>query len=162
MFTIADIRNIAMQIERNGEATYRKAAELATDPDLAAAFRQMADEEKRHADWFEAIEMNRELTEAEREMEAVGKKILQEMVKDKTFSLDEEKLAEAETFTDLINESKKFEADTIIFYEMLSGFIDDHETMEQLNEIIIEEKKHSEDLRKLLDDAAAEAEVEDR
>lgn len=158
MFTIADIRNIAMQIERNGEATYRKAAKLATDPDLAAAFRQMADEEKRHAEWFEAIEMNRELTEAEREMEAVGKTILQEMIRDKTFSLDEKKLASAETFGELINESKKFEEDTIIFYEMLSGFIDDHEIMEQLNEIIAEEKKHSEELRKLLEDAAIKVE----
>ncbi|MDJ0622291.1 MAG: ferritin family protein [Desulfocapsaceae bacterium] len=158
MFTIADIRNIAMQIERNGEETYRKAAELTNDPDLAAAFIQMADEEKRHAEWFETIEMNRELTESEREMEAVGKTILQEMVKDNTFSLDEEKLASAETFAELINESKKFEEDTIIFYEMLSGFIDDHETMQQLHEIIIEEKKHSEDLRKLLDNAAAKME----
>ena len=121
-------------------------------------FRQMADEEKRHAEWFENIQMDRELTEAEREMEAVGKTILQEMVKDNTFSLDEEKLASAETITDLINESKKFEEDTIIFYEMLSGFIDDHETMEQLHEIITEEKKHSEELRKLLDDAAAKVE----
>ena len=158
MFTIADIRNIAMQIERNGEETYRKAAELTNDPDLAAAFRQMADEEKRHAEWFETIEMNRELTESEREMEAVGKTILQEMVKDNTFSLDEQKLASAETVAELINESKKFEEDTIIFYEMLSGFIDDHETMEQLHEIITEEKKHSEDLRKLLDNAAAKME----
>ena len=158
MFTIADIRNIAMQIELNGEVTYRKASELTSDPDLAAVFRQMADEEKRHAEWFETFELNRELTESEREMEAVGKSILQEMVKGSTFSLDEEKLASAETFAELIDESKKFEEDTIIFYEMLSGFIDDHETMEQLQEIITEEKKHSEELRKLLDAAAAEIE----
>lgn len=158
MFTIADIRHIAMQIELNGEATYRRASKLTSDPDLAAVFRQMADEEKRHADWFETLEMNRELTDSEREMEAVGKSILQEMIKGDTFSLDEKKLASAETFAELIDESKKFEEDTIIFYEMLSGFIDDHETMEQLQEIINEEKNHSEELRKLLDAAAAKIE----
>ena len=157
MFTIADIRNIAIQIERNGEATYRNAAEQAADPELAEVFIRMADDELRHAQWFETIQTDRELTAEQSELEAVGKSILREMVKDKTFSLDEKTLAKVDNITDLISESHGFEEDTILFYEMLSGFIDDPHTQEQLNRIIAEEKKHSEDLRELLDSASAQA-----
>jgi rubrerythrin len=53
MFTIADIRHIAIQIEKNGEETYRKAASEATDPDIGQILGKMADDEKRHAQWFE-------------------------------------------------------------------------------------------------------------
>ncbi len=55
MFTIADIRNIAIQIELNGEKTYRKASEECTDPTMAKIFVKMAEDEKRHAKWFESI-----------------------------------------------------------------------------------------------------------
>jgi len=157
MFTIADIRNIAIQIERNGEATYRKAAEAAEDPDLAELFNHMADDEKRHAQWFETIETDSNLTEEQAELEAVGKSILQEMIKDKTFSLNDENLATIDNLADLISESHGFEEDTIIFYEMLNGFIDDPHTLDQLNCIIAEEKKHAEDLKGLLDRIAAQA-----
>ena len=157
MFTIADIRNIAIQIERNGEATYRKAAEAVSDPELAKAFNRMADNEKRHAQWFGTIQTDRELTAEQSEMEAVGKSILREMVKDKTFSLEDNTLAGIDNLHDLINESQGFEEDTILFYEMLSGFIDDEHTLEQLNRIIAEEKRHSEELRELLDSAATQA-----
>jgi rubrerythrin len=157
MFTIADIRNIAIQIERNGEATYRKAANQASDPELAEVFMRMADDEMRHAEWFENIQTDRELTAEQSELEAVGKSILREMVKDKTFSLEEKTLAKVDNLTDLISESQGFEEDTILFYEMLSGFIEDPHTQEQLNRIIAEEKKHSEALQELLGSAAAQA-----
>ena len=91
------------------------------------------------------------------EMEAVGKSILREMVKDKTFSLEDNTLAGIDNLHDLINESQGFEEDTILFYETLSGFIDDEHTLEQLNRIIAEEKRHSEELRELLDSAATQA-----
>lgn len=156
MFTIADIRNIAIQIERNGEATYRNAANQASDPELAEVFNRMADDELRHAEWFENIQTDRELTAEQSELEEVGKSILREMVKDKTFSLEEKTLVKVDNITDLISESHGFEEDTILFYEMLSGFIEDPHTLEQLNRIIAEEKKHSEELQELLGSAAAQ------
>lgn len=151
MFTIADIRNIAIQIERNGEETYRNAAAAAPTQELAEMFTRMADDEKRHREWFEKIKTDKELTAEQMEMEAVGKSILQEMVKDKTFSLEDKKLGKVDSISDIITESQGFEEDTILFYEMLSGFIDDPQTREQLNYIIDEEKKHAIELKELLD-----------
>lgn len=155
MFTLADIRNIAIQIEKNGEASYRQAAKSVTDDQLAEAFERMADEEKRHAEWFAALETDKELTEEQREMEEVGKTILQEMVKDRTFSLEQSQLEKVENFQELVRQSKGFEQDTILFYEMLSGFIDDEESAAKLNVIIAEEKRHMEELEELLGRTAA-------
>ncbi len=157
MFTIADIRNIAIQIERNGEKTYRRAAEAAADQELAELFSHMADDEKRHAKWFETITTGIKLTKEQAELEAVGKSILREMIQDRTFSLKDETLAKIDNITDLISESHGFEEDTILFYEMLGGFIDDPNTMAQLNRIIAEERKHAEDLKELLNSTAAQA-----
>lgn len=151
MFTISDIRNIAIQIEQNGEKSYRRAADAASDPEIAHVFSSMADDEKRHAEWFEAIESEKVLTEEQKEMEAVGKTLLQEMVKDKTFSLKKGELDIVENMEEVLLKSQGFEEDTILFYEMLSGFVDEGETMVQLKQIIEEERTHLSNLKEMVD-----------
>ncbi len=156
MFTIADIRHIAIQIERNGEETYRRAAAAAEDPEIAAMLVRMADDEKEHAQWFERISANKELTAEQREMEAVGKTILQEMVRNRTFSLDQNELRSVSSLEEILSTSQGFEQDTILFYEMLAGFIEDDETRQQLQSVISEEHKHFEELQELLKKASTD------
>ena len=156
MFTIADIRNIAIQIELNGEKTYRKASEECADPTMAKIFLQMAEDEERHAKWFESIRSQKPLTEEQREMEAMGRTILQEMVGAQTFSLDQNTLNKVSDIEELLQQSKGFEHDTIQFYELLSGFIEDNETMQQLETIIQEERNHLVELDKMVNRIMAE------
>ena len=156
MFTVADIRNIAIQIERNGEKSYRKASKDSNDPEIARIFTKMADDEERHAKWFESITSNKPLTEEQRDMEAIGRTILQEMVENQTFSMEQSKLAKIDNLAEVIDQSLGFERDTILFYEMLSGFIDDNETMDQLNNIISEERSHLEELTRMAEQAVAQ------
>lgn len=148
MFTVADIRNIAIQIERNGETTYRRAAELTDDLMISQALHWMADEEARHAMWFERIKSDKPLTEEQKEMENIGRMLLQEMVKGNSFLMDVEELRRAQTVKEVLIRSKAFEEDTVLFYEFLLGFMDDEETIEQLQKIIAEEKNHA---RKLVE-----------
>ena len=150
MFTVADIRDIAVQIERNGEKTYRQASRIATNAEIADLFSWMADEERRHGDWFEKhINSEVELTEEQLELEKMGRQLLQEMVADQTFSLDEKDLASVTSFQDMIVLSKGFEKDTILFYEFLKGIVGDRETEKQLEDIIAEEQKHYQRLEEL-------------
>ena len=155
MFTIADIRNIAVQIEKNGEQTYRDAAAACTNAETRELFEKMAEDEKRHGEWFEKINADKPLTEEQREMEAVGRALLQEMVKDQTFSLQHEELMASDEVDDLVSQSCTFENDTIVFYEMLSGFIDDPDAMRELKAIIEEEKGHLKKLTEMLDTPVA-------
>lgn len=149
MFTIGDIRNIAIQIERNGEETYRRAAKAAKDPQVAEVLAWMAEEESRHATWFTKLESSKPLTAEQQEMESVGRSLLQEMVKGNTFLLDENELKNAKTVEEVIARSIAFELDTILFYEFLIGFLDDPETIEHLGGIIKEERNHIQQLEYL-------------
>jgi rubrerythrin len=149
MFTIADIRNIAVQIEKNGEAAYRKAAEKAADPAIAEIFTWMADEEKRHEEWFAAIESDRPLTEEQLELEKMGRRLLQEMVADQTFSLEQDKLQDIQAYSDMLVQSKIFEQDTVLFYEFLLTMIAEPEPRRQLEAIIAEEQRHYKQLEEM-------------
>lgn len=142
MFTIGDIRNIAVQIERNGEETYRRASRAAKDPQVAEALAWMAEEERRHAKWFTNLTSKKPLTEEQREMESVGRTLLQDMIKGNNFLLDEKELLQARNVEEVLARSKTFELDTILFYEFLIGFLDDEEAVDQLQRIIEEERNH--------------------
>lgn len=149
MFRIKDICNIAIQIERNGEAAYRQAAETVSDPDIAELFSWMADEERRHADWFAAIELETPIPPEHAELEAMGRSLLQDMVSNETFSLDRDALTTATSLGEAARQATVFEEDTILFYEFLRGLIDDPDTGRQLARIIEEERRHAEQLTEL-------------
>jgi rubrerythrin len=149
MFTLTDVRNIAVQIEQNGEETYRRVAEQASDPELARIFNWMADEEKHHGDLFAAIIDNRTLTAEQEELETMGRSLLQDIVRSQTFSLEQQRLGQATNLDGLLLQSIEFETDTIGFYEFLAGFIDDPDAITQLQGIIEQERGHIRQLEQM-------------
>ncbi len=149
MYTFEDIRDIAIQIERNGERTYRQAGENAKNEELSKILMWLADEERRHKKWFEALRSSRRISTEHREMEAMGRALLQDMVKDQPFSLGLEQLESAEGVSDLLIQSLGFEKDTILFYDMLKALVEDDRASGQLDLIIDEERQHVKVLEKL-------------
>lgn len=149
MFTISDIRNIAIQIEKNGEETYRNASKAAKDPQVAELLAWMADEEKDHANWFSNLQSNKKLTTEQQEIEAMGRTLLQDIIKGNTFLLNEDELQNAVNVEEVVAKSITFELDTILFYEFLLGFLDDTDAINQLRMIIEEERNHIKQLQQL-------------
>ena len=80
-------------------------------------------------------------------MAEIGEAMLQNLIGDQTFSLDDANLSELDTVESLIELAVELEKDTILFYQMLQAFIEDSDTLEGLNEIIAEESRHIEILR---------------
>ncbi len=142
MFTLGEIINLAVRIETNGGKAYRKAQGQVTDPALASLLGWLADEEAEHEKWFPRLKDNLEVTQEDPKLEEMGKSILQGVLGDHTFSIDEADFSKIEDLDRLLDLSVEFEKDTILFYEMLSAFIEDKETLDQLNLIIQEEKRH--------------------
>jgi rubrerythrin len=149
MFSLSDIREIALQIERNGEITYRRAAQSSRTPRIARLLFEMADEEQKHARWFEHLDVSARPVAKDSRIEQMGRDLLQKMMSQQTFSLDESRLAETLEVQDLLDQAIEFENDTILFYQMLHSFIDDSATMAQLEKIIDEEQAHIEKLKAL-------------
>ncbi|MCP3930956.1 MAG: ferritin family protein [Bacteroidetes bacterium] len=142
MFTINDICNIAAQIERNGEEAYAKASRGTSDPELSLLFQQMAEEEGKHATWFGSLKINTSISQEEKELESMGRELLQDMVKDQTFSLETMDLIRSEGGEVVLDQLIGFERDTILFYEFLENIIDEEKTKKHLLIIIEEERNH--------------------
>ncbi len=149
MFTVADICNIAIQIEKNGEETYRRAGETVQNAEIASILNWMADQEQKHARWFKSIRTTKPLSAEQMEAEAIGKNLLQEMVKGNDFLLRQSELERFQSIAEVLAKSKTFERDTIIFYKFLLDLVDEEDSIQLLNKIIEEETNHIRELERL-------------
>ena len=142
---------MAILLERNGEAVYRRAIKQVSRPGLASLLEWMADEEVKHARWFS----NMKNAFASGSQNPIGEEMSQELFKDlldkQTFSLKNTDFSQVHRTSDMIAIFIEFEKDTVLFYEMLEPFIEDGDTLEQLKEIIAEENRHIERLQELLE-----------
>lgn len=150
MFSLKDIMDIAVQIERNGERVYRHAAGIMEDSSLRSLLQWLADEEARHMKWFEALIDKVPETGDFPEEEKMGRALLQDAVGTKSFTLEGADFSSMETIEDLLNLAIEFENDTVLFYKMLQPLIEDQKTLEQLHTIIQEENNHARRLRAFL------------
>ena len=147
MFTIREIIDIAIKIEKNGENFYREAMEKISNPALKPVLLFLADQEHEHAQWFEKLKDKTKTAEGEQKVAEIGEAMLQSLVGDQIFSLDDANLSELDTVESLIELGVELEKDTILFYQMLHSFIEDPDTLKGLDEIIAEESRHIEILR---------------
>lgn len=150
MFTLGEIIDLAVQIEKNGEKSYRKAQNEASDISISAMLKWLADDEMEHEKWF--INMKKEIDEKVEDpmLEEMGKEILTSVLGEQAFSMDDADFSNIENMRALLELSLEFEKDTILFYEMIKDFIDDNNVMTGIDKIIEEEKKHVKKLEEFM------------
>ena len=143
MFDMRDVIEIAIQLEKNGGEAYQKAADSVSDPAVARLFRELAEDETRHEQWFARLRDQVEKGLAvSSETEKMGMDLLKGVVGDQTFSLQTTDLSGIETTRVALKVAEEFEKDTILFYEMILSFVTKTQTLQGLTGIIEEEKKH--------------------
>jgi rubrerythrin len=142
MFTLAEIIDLAIRIEKNGEKAYRKARDGVSNPSLASMLQRLAEEESEHGKWFAGLKEKVETRVEDPRLEEMGKTLLQGVLGDQTFSIDDADFSRIKDLEGLLELSVEFEKDTILFYEMLSAFIQDENILDQLDLIIEEENRH--------------------
>jgi rubrerythrin len=150
MFTLNDIVNLAIRIEKNGEQTYRKAQKEVSNPSLASTLKWLAEDEVEHEKWFTRLREKAATVAEDPRLEEMGKAILEGVLGDQSFSIKDADFSKIKDVNSLLELSVEFEKDTILFYEMLGTFIDDKETLNQLDKIIEEEKSHVQLLEEFL------------
>ena len=82
-------------------------------------------------------------------MEAVGRALLQDMIKGNAFLLAADELERAKSVGEVLTRAKGFEEDTILFYQFIEGFLDDPNAVDQMKLIIAEERRHLHQLQLL-------------
>lgn len=144
MFSAAEIFDIAVQIEKNGENFYRKAAATASDPTLRKLLLWLADAEVQHRETF--LELKATLSQREEDLwiAEMSGTFLRNAVDDHAFSLDDIDFNSVHDKQSLIRIALELEHDSITFYELVSSFVDDPQTLQHLQRIIAEEREHIE------------------
>jgi rubrerythrin len=151
MFTLGEIIDLAVRIETNGQKAYRKAQEQVSGPALASMLGWLADEEARHENWFRRFRETADSPSEDPRLEEMGKAVLQGVLGEQAFSIDEADFSKMEDLNSLLTLSLEFEKDTVLFYEMLGAFVEDDKVLEQLEQIKEEENRHVRFLQDLIE-----------
>ena len=149
MFTIIEIIEIAVQIEKNGEKVYREAIGQSKNPELDHLLLQIADEELEHTDWFLALKDEIEKSQDRPQVKEMDSALVEDLIGKQAFSLADVNFSRVKNSKELIDIFIEFENDTILFYEMLKTFLVDEKTIEHLEKIIREEASHIEKFENL-------------
>lgn len=146
-FNAIEVFEIAEQIERNGAAFYRRAAELFKDSDVADLFTRLANWEIRH----EAIlaGMRKELSKQGRELSTFDPSDApldaKAMAGLGAFGLNPDpaaQLAGSETRTEVLQMALQKEKDTIVYYTGLKAFVPGAAGKDKIDDIVEEELQH--------------------
>jgi rubrerythrin len=142
VFTLAEVYNLGIGIEKNGEKFYRDALKQAWSAPIADMLTLLAEEEVKHVDFFvkrmDAVKQKRENPF----LDEMGTSVLKDILGNQTFSLKETDVSKIRSVDELVALAIEFEKDTILFYEMIGSFITDEKVRRQLEEIIEEEERH--------------------
>lgn len=149
MFTSKEILDIALKIEQNGEAVYRRAVQDLVNPDLVKRLTWMADEEARHAEWFTKLQSDLGTYNNRIAVNGMNSDVLQNVIGKQSFTLQDIDFADVSDMRKLMDIFIEFEKDGILFYEMLRTFIKDQDVLENLDRIVAEEYKHIETLQEI-------------
>jgi rubrerythrin len=151
MFEIREILDLAIRLEKNGEATYRKAILSSSNEDVKALLEWMAAEEANHAEWFSKLKIDLDTGRRNPFLEEMSRQLFEDLVGGQSFSLKEVDFAKVSDRVELASIFIEFEKDTVLFYEMIAPFIENGETRTQLEAIIAEENRHIERLKQFME-----------
>jgi rubrerythrin len=150
MFTLRDLLDIAVKLEENGEAVYRRSLAVVSDPALKSLLTWMADEESSHREHFSAVKAALSLSGQEESLRKMAPEVLEGMMGHRTLSLEDVDFGGIRSVRDLLSTSITFEKDSILFYELLEITVEDPETLAGIREIAAEEKRHVDSLEKMI------------
>jgi rubrerythrin len=153
MFTLSDLLDIAIKLERNGEALYAGSLDRVGDAGLRDLLEWMASEEAAHLRMFHDMKSGLTLSNQETALRAMlPSGVLEGMIGDQAFSLDDVDFGRVGDVVQLLQTFIGFEEETIQFYGILALYVEDPAAKAGLESIIREEEGHVQKLKAMLQD----------
>jgi rubrerythrin len=147
-FNADEVFEMGMDIEKNGEAYYRKAAELVKDEKVKAVLLMLMKEEMKHYETFKKL---RESLPPKSSMRTAGDPddqeslYLEALVKSRLFSTEreaEEVASKVENEIEALRAALTFEKDTILFFQSMKSMTREDLGQKEIDMLIDEERKH--------------------
>jgi rubrerythrin len=152
-FKAADVVAAAVEMEKRGQAVYRRLALQATDKDVKALFENLAAEEQRHEELFSA--MVRRVGQAELPASSTKDEYSQYMASlldsHALFSpgMSDELFAQAGNLESAVRGAMKLEKDSMLFFQEMLKVVPQAEHP-RVMECIDEERRHMRQLSSML------------
>jgi rubrerythrin len=153
-WTFADLFRVAVQLEQDGLAFYRRARELNLNPDVARVFAEIAADEEKHVHDFEDIYFARKGDSPRSPEEARALEALERIYSTTIFASGNPPREQAQRITtdaEALALGIRMEEDAIRFYEGLVPFADKEEARTAIAELVQQERKHASSLRSELE-----------
>jgi rubrerythrin len=147
-FSADEVFEMAMDVEKNGEAYYRKALALAKSADVKAVMADLMEQEQHHYATFKDLREKlppRTSLPTVADPESEEYLYLDALVKSRLFSTTREAEALAAKSGDEIEALKSaliFEKDTVLFFQTMKGMTDERLGRGEIDRIIEEEHRH--------------------
>lgn len=154
MFTLPDIFELAIQLEKNGEKRCRQVLRKRLDPQLSELMLWMATEEKKHISWLQELMAAANALEGNTALDKTNRALLTGMLGQQSFSLgdaDFDRIDDPKMLAALLIE---FENDTVLFYELIRTLVTEPQALTYLERIIAEEKNHADNIKSYADQFA--------
>ena len=141
-FSDAEGLRIAIEMEKRGEAFYRKSARISKNPETVKVFEQLAADEEIHRVEFEKLIKRTKVSQEEYDPETSA--YLNAIAADVVFSEGLMALRRTgfETPEGALMEAIRSEKDSVMFYTELRDRAFDKEAQQMFDEIIRQEKRH--------------------
>ena len=143
MFTAAEVFDLAIQVEANGERYYRFAQSRAIQGQLRELLAWLADQEVQHTGTLQQLkeEVCGPVGDLE-EIPGLGRIALRSAMGRHAFSLDELEIHSIRDEKELLQVAIGFEEDSIQFYEFIAFFITEPRVLSIIDRIRAEESDH--------------------
>lgn len=152
MFTITELLDIAIRIEKNGEKAYRAASQKVENENVGSLLVWLSEQEAIHTAFFSSLKDAAPVSPDPIPEENLNGPLIDQLMEGKSFSLSEINFLTITQLYELIQIAIEFERDTILFYELLKSFIQDNDAKDKLDTIIQEERQHIQKLKLLMPD----------
>ena len=149
MFSVEEVLELAIRLENNGERYYRHFQNTTEDPEIRRTLAWLADQEVQHAQLFSRLKQRHPEHRSEYHETPEGA-LLQDYLGEHALALDEVETSHLTDAHQVLQVALEFEKDTILFFDMIMGFVTEQQALAQLETIIQEERRHIEILETLI------------
>ncbi|MCX7726900.1 MAG: ferritin family protein [Chitinispirillaceae bacterium] len=147
-FNVEEIFQIGIQIEKNGNAFYKEAADKCNTPEVKKLLLDLAEWEKSHIEIFEKLKetipqknKNKDVFDSDNMIHLYLKSIADSKVFVKGLKLSTEDL-EAASPVKVLETALEFEKDSVVLFSSMKEIITDSSSAKQVEKLIKEELKH--------------------
>jgi len=151
MFTVQEIYDIAITLEKNGIKFYEEALKRVADERVLELLTFLLEEERGHLETFTRYKEEHLLKGTKSQKAPPGMEdFLKNVMAGRMLSWeDRPSIEEGTSFKDIKEAAIEFETDGLIFFEFMRDMLDSDEDLTEMDRIIGEERKHVERLNNL-------------